>query len=438
MKINRNNYEAYMIDYLDGNLTSAQVDELMLFLDENPDIKAEAEGLDMTVNPVDEQSPVYDEKAALKQPVTDDSGTITEDNYETWFIAFVEGNLSKDEESCLHTYLNQNPEKQKELEFFKATKLQPEEVTFENKSQLKAIAIVPVAGIDASNYEQKMIARIEGDLSLNEINDLNEFIKQNPGLKQEFEWFKKSRLKEDKAIAFPDKRELRKYTIGFTRKTLYNFVAAAAAIALVIGFSWNSLFPPEQMDTGLASLDRNNIEVKENLNEKIKNKSSDDTKAESNTLDAQPQTQTARTIRTKREDVSQLNMLASNDQSKIQVSNEMNIDTDYRIYISDAQLLNRQREMANDNLMMAMQDNQGILSVQDIAWNQLENWTGVEKTDDFNSNKKNIFWTIVDVGLQGVNSLTGSNLELKRKVSDEGELDGYTFQSNAFKVSRSR
>ncbi|MCF8217399.1 MAG: hypothetical protein K9I29_03725 [Bacteroidales bacterium] len=438
MRINRNNYEAYMIDYLDGNLTSAQTDELMLFLDENPDIKAEAEGLDMTVNPVDEQSPVYDEKAALKQPVTDDSGTITEDNYETWFIAFVEGNLSNDEKSHLHTYLNQNPEKQKELELFKATKLQPEEVTFENKSQLKAIAIIPVAGIDASNYEQKMIARVEGDLSLGEITDLNAFIEQNPGLKQEFEWFKKSKLKEDKSIAFPDKRHLKKYTIGVTRKTLYNFVAAAAAIALVIGFSWNSLFPPEHLNMGLASLDRSNIEVKKNLNEKIIDKSSDATKTESNTVNAQSQTQQSRTIKTRREDVSQLNMLASNDQSTIQVSNERNIDTDYRVYISDAQLLNRHRRMANDNLMMAMQDNQGILSVQDIAWNQLENWTGVEKTDDFNSNKKNIFWTIVDVGLKGVNSLTGSDFELKRKVSDEGNLKGYSFQSNAFKVSRSR
>ncbi|MFW6019260.1 MAG: hypothetical protein ACOCPM_01640 [Bacteroidales bacterium] len=438
MKINRNNYEVYMIDYLDGNLTPGQIDELMLFLNENPDIKAEAEGLDITVSPKDEQSPVYDEKAALKQPVTDDLETINENNYETWFIAFVEGNLSKDEESRLNTYITQNPEKQKELELFKATKLHPEEIVFDNKSQLKSIAIIPVAGIDATNYEQKMVAWLENDLSPQELKDFNGFIEQNPGIEQELKWLKKTKLQKNNEIVFPDKRQLKQFYIGFSRKTAYSFVAAAAAVALLIGFSWNSLFPPQQIETGLANLDRKNIEVKEDLKERIKTKSTDIEKAKSNVSDAGQKSRATSTTTPEREDVSQLNMLASNDQTTLQVRNELNIDPDYRVYISNAQLLNRHRKMANDNLMMAMQDNQGVLSVQDIAWNQLENWTGVEKTDDFNSDKKNIFWTLVDVGLQGVNSLTGSELELKRKVTDDGDLEGYTFQSNAFKVSRSR
>ncbi len=44
--INRNNYELHIIDYLDGNLNHQQVEDLLLFLDQNHDIKEEFELLD--------------------------------------------------------------------------------------------------------------------------------------------------------------------------------------------------------------------------------------------------------------------------------------------------------------------------------------------------------------------------------------------------------
>ncbi len=34
MKINRNNYEAFLIDYIDGTLDAEKLAELLLFLDE--------------------------------------------------------------------------------------------------------------------------------------------------------------------------------------------------------------------------------------------------------------------------------------------------------------------------------------------------------------------------------------------------------------------
>ena len=43
--INRNNYEAFLLDYVEQNLTAELVAELMLFLEQNPDLKAELEVL---------------------------------------------------------------------------------------------------------------------------------------------------------------------------------------------------------------------------------------------------------------------------------------------------------------------------------------------------------------------------------------------------------
>ena len=41
MKINRNNYEVFFMDYLDGNLDESVVNDFIEFLQKNPDLKEE-------------------------------------------------------------------------------------------------------------------------------------------------------------------------------------------------------------------------------------------------------------------------------------------------------------------------------------------------------------------------------------------------------------
>jgi hypothetical protein len=43
MKITRENYEPYFLDYLEGNLDENLVDDFMEFLQQNPDLKNELE-----------------------------------------------------------------------------------------------------------------------------------------------------------------------------------------------------------------------------------------------------------------------------------------------------------------------------------------------------------------------------------------------------------
>ena len=45
MDINRDNYEFFLIDYIDGNLTAKQLEAVENFLWLNPDLKNELEGL---------------------------------------------------------------------------------------------------------------------------------------------------------------------------------------------------------------------------------------------------------------------------------------------------------------------------------------------------------------------------------------------------------
>jgi hypothetical protein len=45
MEIDINNYESVLIDYFDGNLNALEVAEVLLFLEQHPEIKNEFEAL---------------------------------------------------------------------------------------------------------------------------------------------------------------------------------------------------------------------------------------------------------------------------------------------------------------------------------------------------------------------------------------------------------
>jgi len=51
--INRSNYEVWFIDYADGQLSPDQVAEMLLFLEENPDLKNEFSLFEQVTLPVD-------------------------------------------------------------------------------------------------------------------------------------------------------------------------------------------------------------------------------------------------------------------------------------------------------------------------------------------------------------------------------------------------
>jgi len=69
MKPDRLNYEIWITDWLDGNLSEHQSEELMAFLDENPDLKEELKGLDsVSLNP---PHLVFENKRTLIRSVAD-------------------------------------------------------------------------------------------------------------------------------------------------------------------------------------------------------------------------------------------------------------------------------------------------------------------------------------------------------------------------------
>lgn len=133
MKINLNNYEAYFLDYHEGSLSLDLVRELMEFLLQHPELRAEFESFE-PITLKDTEEVAYEEKEALKKQLTG----INASNFDEYAIEYIEGNLPAALQNELKAFVAQNPVYQQELELYAKTKLEADtSIVFEEKLSLK-------------------------------------------------------------------------------------------------------------------------------------------------------------------------------------------------------------------------------------------------------------------------------------------------------------
>ncbi|MBN2175878.1 MAG: hypothetical protein JW731_17240 [Bacteroidales bacterium] len=167
---------------------------------------------------------------------------INRENYEAYFLDYLEKNLPPELVAELMVFLEQNPDLKSELESFDNIRLEPEEaVRFEGKKVLLKKYLKRTENISVENYEEMMVARLEGDLSSEQNEELNEFLAKNPAVKLEYNLLKHTFL-IPLEIQFQDKESLKKKGIWVSyRKPIIFTLSAAASILLFLGlfFTFN-------------------------------------------------------------------------------------------------------------------------------------------------------------------------------------------------------
>ena len=129
MKINKNNYESFFIDYLEGNLDEKLVNDFIEFLQQNNDLKEELSLFDTV--PIAPESISFSKKEKLYKEKYDLEATFNEAA-----ISILEGDISDVEKTAFIKYMGKNPEKQKEINLLEKTKIHPDEnIIFNKKKQ---------------------------------------------------------------------------------------------------------------------------------------------------------------------------------------------------------------------------------------------------------------------------------------------------------------
>ncbi len=137
--INKDNYQAYFLDYIEGNLSPTELENLLSFLDENPELKSELSDYeDITISPQQINFP----KENIYQ-IDYSTDTITAENFSRFATAFIEGELPENRLQEFKYFINESEDLKKEFALFEQTKLKPDlAITYYNKSSLKKKASV--------------------------------------------------------------------------------------------------------------------------------------------------------------------------------------------------------------------------------------------------------------------------------------------------------
>jgi hypothetical protein len=141
MKIDRSNYESYFLDFLEGRLPEKEVDELMAFINLNPDIEEILPYSDKYV--VESNKELSLNKNFLFKSL-ENFDSINDSNFEEFCIAWYENDLSDASRKSFLKYLETNPAKSNDFESYGKVFLKPDlKNRFPHKSQLKKFVFSP-------------------------------------------------------------------------------------------------------------------------------------------------------------------------------------------------------------------------------------------------------------------------------------------------------
>jgi hypothetical protein len=135
MTIHKGNIEAYLLDYLEGNLDALLTAELMAFLSENPEYEKWIPEYDGHI--CLEAGPVFEDKQNLKKDFKD-IPLIHEPNFDEFCIASTEGLLEEKDRIRLNEYIDVHPEKRRDYDVYEKLFLQPDYLlVYPDKKSLK-------------------------------------------------------------------------------------------------------------------------------------------------------------------------------------------------------------------------------------------------------------------------------------------------------------
>ncbi|MBW6533420.1 MAG: hypothetical protein K0B11_00285 [Mariniphaga sp.] len=154
---------------------------------------------------------------------------ITRNNYEEYFLDYLEGNLDENLVDDFIDFLRQNPDLKEELEMAGAVKVELENITFEGKGKLykEKFDLEP-------EFNRAAVALLEGELHENEKTEFENYLSKHPEKRKEAALFEKTRLKADESIVFRKKRSLYHYSAGKTILLWSTRIAAVLVLAFMV------------------------------------------------------------------------------------------------------------------------------------------------------------------------------------------------------------
>lgn len=217
-RISLDNYEAFLLDHLEGKLNVKDLAELKAFSLVHPELNID----------LDQDALPYLNKETEK--IDFDSDLLKKDEIEDEeLISYLEGNLSPDKKVLFELKLEKNKELQKLFLAYQNTKLKAEtELVYEDKELLFAASDAILSADPLLNY-------FEDQLSAGSRIAFEKELKFDGYLSAQLQILTKTKLTADTSLIYPNKQELKKEAVVLAFFSTRRVVSMAAAILLIIG-----------------------------------------------------------------------------------------------------------------------------------------------------------------------------------------------------------
>ena len=352
---------------------------------------------------------------------------INRNNYEEYFIDYLDGNLSYSDKKIFLLFLEENLDLKEELEMFEEEAFVADEVIYERKENLKKSSLLTSKN---ENFDELCIAELEGDLSNEESRQFQEFLKEKFDRQKAYGIFQLTKMSPDKSIIYPDKKLLKHTESKLFSKRLAIISVAATILILVAIY----LFVPQE---------RNNVnnqmvaESSETLEEESKSEKLDQIQVNNNI-----------------EKEKSINHLGKDNKNILS-----------EVKIEEKSLINNKKEKLKDN--NNFRNDIARLSPKEVTYNfkPLNNEMLLAKVsipeiiiekepkEEYHTvktflasafNKRVLnkedkdrieLFDIAQAGVEGINKLTGSNMKLERKLDGKGNPKKTEFNSRLIAFS---
>ena len=360
---------------------------------------------------------------------------INRNNYESFFMDYLDGIMSPDRVIKLMSFLKENPDLKTELEEFEEINVDPDKKRFESKRTLKKAFLV-----NDSNFDDLCIASLEGDLTQEEATLFQKWLQQKPLKVREFELYKKTRLIPEK-ISFDFKSTLKRRPVSriFTPKVWGYFSAAASIIILIALYLFIS--KPGVNENTLIS-----EKITDTTTIKIKSQTSPESQAKTDTKeeiipynkpgDSKQPKNTARgnAIVEKQVVVQDLSIGLDKSNHFIQPDTiELTLNKIRRKEINTLPEKSIIAALVSIKDLEVVENINDNLDLSQMAVKTFKSEILKEEKSKINPDKFTL-WDIADAGIRGINKIIGWEMEFNKEYDDEGELIALAFDSNAISL----
>lgn len=152
---------------------------------------------------------------------------IHSDNYEVYYLDYLEGNLSESDAALLLAFLAAHPELVVDDELLYLDEVN--DISFPSKSSLYVFD--QNASIESENVEQFMIAHVEQQLSTEKESELQNFVASHTHRAKDLNLYRQSVLVPDLRVEYPNKASLKKKVVPIY--SLFSLVAGIAALFIL-------------------------------------------------------------------------------------------------------------------------------------------------------------------------------------------------------------